>query len=216
MIKATGLNGDFIKDLDFEIKRGESAFLVIEDAHAREEFLHILLGFKSPVRGELSVSGVNITSLKSDELLQYRKRTGIVFNEGGLISNLRLWENLVLPALYHRIDSPKKIKEKGLKLLDELGIKKEPLTRVSDLTAFEKTLTGLGRALLMEPDIIILWSALQGLTNQEKESLIDKLVRLKKDTTLLCILISQEESSLLSGRGVKFIGVSSGGRDQRE
>lgn len=198
VIEASGVSGEFLKDLTFQIEEGSKAALVFKEKEAAEESLLFILGMKRPEYGSLKVFDNNLTEMSRDELIKLRRRIGIVFKEGGLISNLRAWENLVLPALYHRRLSSHEFKEKSLRLLDELGFRREPMTRIAELTAFEKTLIGLGRALLLEPDIIVLYSALEGLKVSDKETIINSINRLKKHgTALLYILHSKEDAALI-------------------
>lgn len=198
VVEASELSGNFLKGLNFQIQEGSTAAFVFRNRDEGEEFFQLILGMKRPERGTLKVFESNPAELSRDELMELRSRAGIVFKEGGLISNLRVWENMVLPSLYHRRLSGHEIKEKGLRLLDELGFRKTPMTRISELTAYEKTLIGLGRAILLEPDIIILYSALEGLNLSDKEALINCIQRLKRDrTALLYILHSHEDVGLI-------------------
>lgn len=102
MIKAEGLAGEFIKgDLDFEILPGTKRVFTFSTEEEREEFLEIITGIKRPLKGSISIMDRRPEGLSREELLALRRQIGVVFREGGLISNLRAWENLVLPALYH-------------------------------------------------------------------------------------------------------------------
>lgn len=197
-VVASELSGNFLKGLNFQIQEGSTAAFVFKNRDEGEEFFQLLLGMKRPDTGSLKVFENNPAELSRDELIEIRRRIGVVFKEGGLISNLRAWENMVLPSLYHRRLSSHEIKEKGLRLLDELGFRKASMTRIAELTAFEKTLLGLGRAILLEPDIIILYSALEGLNLSDKEQVINCIQRLKRDrTALLYILHSHEDVGLI-------------------
>ncbi len=199
VIEAYELSGNFLRDLNLQIQEGTEAIFVFQDRNAGEEFLQLVLGMKRPNSGILKIKGSNPAEMNRDELMELRSTTGVVFKEGGLISNLRAWENMVLPSLYHRRLSGHEIKEKGLRLLDQFGFTKPPMSKIAELTAFEKVLIGLGRAILLEPDMLILYSALEGLNPSEKESLIRYARGLKKDRTALLYILHSHEDAALTG-----------------
>lgn len=173
MIKAIELSGEFIRRaLTFELRDGSRSAFIFNREEERNEFLQLITGIKRPLTGEVYINGTALSQLSRDELLKLRRKIGVLFPGGGLINNLRAWENLVLPAMYHRLWPGEVIKERGLNLLKELGFQKKPLTRVSDLTSYEKLIIGLGRAWLLEPEILILNTPFSGLTEIEKDSII--------------------------------------------
>ncbi|MCX7794110.1 MAG: ATP-binding cassette domain-containing protein [Thermodesulfovibrionales bacterium] len=198
VIEAFRISGIYLKDLSFQIQEGSRAVFFFRQRERGEELFHMILGMKKPKTGELRILQINPAKLSRDGLMELRKKTGVIFKEGGLISNLRAWENLILPALYHRRLSGQEVKERGLKILDQLGFRKEPMSRIAELSLFEKVLLGIGRALLLEPEIIILYSAFEGLSLSDKEALIKGIDRLKQErTALLYILHSGEDVDLV-------------------
>ncbi len=90
--------------------------------------------------------GQKLKELTRDKVLELRKKIGIVFKTGGLISNLKAWENLTLPAIYHKVDREENIIRRGIEILKNLNFKKEPMIPLSELTLFERRLIGIARA----------------------------------------------------------------------
>ncbi len=113
----------------------------------------------------------------------------IVAPRGGLVGNLKVWENLVLPIAYHE-------NERGAAPLDEfepraeglfreLGILRERFAELcallpDRLTEFERRLTAFVRAMLAEPEIMLYDGLFDGLTRAEIETAtrFDRLFRL--------------------------------------
>ncbi|MGB9711175.1 MAG: ATP-binding cassette domain-containing protein [Thermodesulfovibrio sp.] len=198
MIKAIDVTGEFIKkEMNFEIEKGSKTVFIFEKEEQGNEFLKIITGIKNPEKGEIIFMGKNLKETTRDNLFKLRKKTGIVFKTGGLISNLKAWENLILPALYHKLDDEEKIIKKGIELLRKLEFKKEPMSSVAELTNFEKRIIGIARAVLMNPEIIILEYPLYGLEESKKKWLIEKIQELAGSNTLLYILDSERESLLI-------------------
>lgn len=198
MIKVIGLTGEFInKEINFEVEKSSRTVFIFEKDEQGSEFLKIVTGIKSPERGEVILMGQRLNELTRDELFELRKKIGIVFKTGGLISNLKAWENLILPALYHKIADEESITKRGVEILKELSFKKEPMCSISQLTKFEKRLIGIGRAFLMGAEIIILEYPFDGLEESEKKWLVEKIEKLRDKATILYILGLEKESLLI-------------------
>ncbi|GLI52734.1 ATP-binding cassette domain-containing protein [Thermodesulfovibrio yellowstonii] len=198
MIKVIGLTGEFInKEINFEVGKGSRTVFIFEKDEQGSEFLKIVTGIKNPERGEVILMGQRLNELKRDELFELRKKIGIVFKTGGLISNLKAWENLILPALYHKIADEKSITKRGVEILKELSFKREPMCSIAQLTKFEKRLIGIARAFLMGAEIIILEYPFDGLEESEKKWLTEKIEKLRDRATILYVLSSEKEGLLI-------------------
>jgi phospholipid/cholesterol/gamma-HCH transport system ATP-binding protein len=110
----------------------------------------------------------------------------IVPHNGGLISNLRVWENLVLPVQYHGIELAGTLEDSVVRLLGQCGLEdeiaiSELLLKLPDqLSLYEKRLVGFVRAMLMGPELIIYDALNEGLSRKELARVVkfDKVFRL--------------------------------------
>lgn len=109
----------------------------------------------------------------------------IVPHNGGLISNLRVWENIVLPVQYHGIELAGTLEDNVAQLLEQCGLDEaavsELLLKLPDqLSLYEKRLVGFVRAMLMSPELIIYDSMNEGLSRKELARVVkfDKVFRL--------------------------------------
>ena len=99
----------------------------------------------------------------------------IVPHNGGLISNLPVWDNIVLPAQYHAIPVPGGLEDGVISLLAQCDLSGAAaveafLLKLPDqLTLFEKRLAGFVRAMLMDPALMIYDEIFEGLSRKEWE-----------------------------------------------
>jgi ABC-type transporter Mla maintaining outer membrane lipid asymmetry ATPase subunit MlaF len=107
-------------------------------------------------------------------------------HNGGLISNLRVWENIVLPVQYHGLELAGQLEGNVVSLLLQCGLENEAaasemLLKLPDqLSLYEKRLVGFVRAVLMSPELIIYDSMNEGLSRRELARIVkfDKVFRL--------------------------------------
>ena len=124
------------------------------------------IGELRPRKGaRLVVLGTDVAALPEAARHKLLGRVGFVAANGGLISSLNAWENISLPIAYH---SPKKLRALPAQLrevLDELGgVDQRMLARLpEDMTLYEKRLAGFVRALLGNPELMVVENLAAGL-----------------------------------------------------
>lgn len=104
--------------------------------------------------------------------LQAMADTAVVRPDGGLISNLRVWENLALPLQYHDLPGSETIESRAIDVFLGAGIAADEATRITgllpdELTRYERCLASFVRAMLIEPEILVFNAVFDGLTLDE-------------------------------------------------
>jgi ABC-type transporter Mla maintaining outer membrane lipid asymmetry ATPase subunit MlaF len=120
------------------------------------------------------------------DALAAHPNTSIVANNGGLISNLRVWENVTLPVQYHGVQVRGKLEDNVVNLFENAGVRDEKtlstlLSKLPDqLSLFEKRLVGFVRSMLMAPEMIVYDALHEGLSRREMEKTarFDRIFRL--------------------------------------
>ncbi len=131
---------------------------------------------------------VRSESQRAELLKILGEQSGVVIvpHNGGLISNLRVWENIILPVQYHAIQIAGKIEDSVAQLLVQCGVEGEEavselLLKLPDqLSLYEKRLVGFVRAVLMSPELVIYDALNEGLSRKELARIakFDKVFRL--------------------------------------
>lgn len=124
----------------------------------------------------------DLYALGQHERIGLFRRVGAALDDGGLISNLQVWENVLLPAAYHRGRQAADIEADVLGLFQALGYGEEATRRLmaclpDELTTYEKRLAALARAMLMDPDVMAYDFLLSGLGRDEASRLLAQTAR---------------------------------------
>jgi ABC-type lipoprotein export system ATPase subunit len=125
--------------------------------------------------GVLGVQPYDLTALLKQ--LPSAPMTAYVSADGGLISNLRVAENMVLPATYHSKTAPEEFQEKVMQILTACRYDSEAISQFmskqpAELSAFEKRLVAFIRSAILDPAIVIFDSLWADLTTWEFEQVI--------------------------------------------
>jgi ABC-type transporter Mla maintaining outer membrane lipid asymmetry ATPase subunit MlaF len=161
------------EDISFAVAHGELLVLLTSKEEINTTLTRLLLGATKPDGGDLTLFGRDIASLSHSELLKTRQRIGVVFTGGGLVSNLKAWENLTLPLDYHSALGSAVIEERGAAILQRVGYKGRLMDLPGHLSLYQKRQIGLGRAMLTDPDLMIFESPSQGLNQDERQAFME-------------------------------------------
>lgn len=148
----------------FAMPEGNFCAVLAETDFDKNLLLRVLTGLTRLDSGKVFIFGKEISSITYAELGEVRKKMGVVLNRGGLVSNLKVWENLMLPLAYHASLSYKDMEEKMMNILNNLGYNDDLNMLPGPLPTYKKKLLGLARAILTEPELIIYDSVSDGLS----------------------------------------------------
>ena len=166
-IVASGLD----TPLSLTMPRGLSAAIQTSREKENDVIVRLLLGFQLPEHGIITVCDVEPGSLKDSQLSDFRRNIGVIYHDGGLISNLDVWDNLTLQFAYFSGLGKAEIRERGAEVLERVGYKGSIALLPGRLSLFNCMLVALARAMLSEPDLLICQSALDGLNREEQKIL---------------------------------------------
>jgi phospholipid/cholesterol/gamma-HCH transport system ATP-binding protein len=154
--------------VSFAVQGGDMTVLVTPRDEASTVLIRLLIGLDKPQSGAIFLFGTDISTLSGRELINYRRRIGVSFKTGGLVSNLKVWENLLLPLSYHQNPGEEELRQRGLNILDRIGFTGQLMALPGHLSASRRKLVGVARAMIMTPEVIIYEAPLSGLNLDEK------------------------------------------------
>lgn len=154
---------------DYSISRGDICAVITETDFEKSLLLKLLTGFARLDSGKIYVFEKDLSAISYDELIEARKQMGVVFENGGLISNLKVGENIMLPISYHSPERQYHLEQRMMELLEQTGYDEDITILPGPLPLYKKRLAGLVRAMLTEPELIIYDSIFDGLSHDVRD-----------------------------------------------
>jgi lipooligosaccharide transport system ATP-binding protein len=185
MVKARALTKRFgafvaVDGIDFAIQPGE-AFGFLGPNGAGKTSTMRMIGCVSPrTEGELDVLGLDPTH----DGPSIRARLGVVPQEDNLDTELTVWDNLMIYGRYFDLPRPE-IRRRAEELLDFVQLSDRRDSRVDPLSGGMKRRLTIARALINQPEVILLDEPTTGLDPQARHMLWERLYRLKQQGTTL-------------------------------
>ena len=152
-----------LEGLDLEIRRAESLVILGGSGSGKSVLLKLIIGLLSPDRGSVMVDGVNLASLSSRKITEFRKRFGMAFQEGALFDSMTVGENVAFPIRRQSSKSSAEIEDRVAECLTLVKLQDEAERLPSQLSGGMRRRVGFARAIAMEPQIILFDEPTTGL-----------------------------------------------------
>ncbi|MDU0460970.1 MAG: ATP-binding cassette domain-containing protein [Geobacteraceae bacterium] len=157
--------------------RGTSSLVLVAREEDSHQFTRLITGMVRPDSGSINVLGYSTTDSTCDPLIHMRLKIGVVPFSGGLVSNLKVWENIFLPMTYHIGEPTEKDQETARDYLNELGYKSKRMELPAHLSLFEKRVVAFTRAAVMKPEIMLYCNSLEKISTSERNLLLKVMNR---------------------------------------
>lgn len=187
MIMAKGLRkvyGDFVAvdGIDFEVKQGEAFGLLGPNGAGKSTTMRMIASTSMRSGGELEILGQD----PNKHGPEIRAHLGVVPQQDNLDRELKVWENLYIYGRYFGL-SRKFMKNKIEELIEFAQLEEKRNAKTEELSGGMKRRLTIARALVNEPDILMLDEPTTGLDPQARHVLWDRLFRLKEQGVTLVI-----------------------------
>lgn len=187
---------EILKGINLTIPEGKITVVIGGSGSGKTVFLRHLIGLLRPDFGRVLVDRVNIHALPRQELAEFRKRFGMLFQNAALFDSLNVFDNVAFPLIEHRKmrdhDAIRAIVEKKLELVGLSGIShKLP----SELSGGMRKRVGLARAIALDPEIILYDEPTTGLDPITTVAIDNLILSMQQRLGVTSVVISHDVDS---------------------
>lgn len=181
---------DALKDVAFDIEKGEFLSVVGASGSGKSTLLHILGGLDSEYSGNVYVAGKNIREYNSNYYRRYI--VGTIFQQFYLIPSLNVKENILLPLKFGRRRNIN-INERLSYLLKITSLEKRINHLPNELSGGEMQRVAIARALINSPEIILADEPTGNLDSKTGKSIMELLTDLNRNEKVTIVLITHDK-----------------------
>jgi len=187
---------EVIKGLSFSVQEGEYIVILGPSGSGKSTLLHMLAGLEVPNRGEIRMRNQVIEKFTDDDLaLYHREQIGLVFQAFNLLPSLLVWENVAFPLMLAGAPLEWR-RHEALKVLDRFGMSDFATHYPTQLSGGQQQRVSLARALVHDPDLLLVDEPTGNLDSKAAEVVIAELDRLHKQENRTIILVTHSQDFL--------------------
>jgi peptide/nickel transport system ATP-binding protein len=184
-----------VRNVTFDVRRGDSFAIVGESGCGKSTLMRLLSRLELPSSGQILCAEQDIAALKGKPLLAFRSKLQMVLQDpfGSLPPRTSIGKMLGDPLRTHGWRDSARIRERVLKVMGEVGLPAELYEELPlGLSAGQRQRVNVARALVLEPEILIMDETLSSLDQSEQFKLLDLFQRLQQEYDLTYVFISHD------------------------
>jgi len=159
----------------FDAYRGQTNVIMGMSGSGKTVLLRQLLLVERPDRGRVELDGVDLVALDEVDLIPFRKKFGMVFQDSALFDSLSVFENVSFPLREHSQLNHAEIEARVVDKLRALGVLEARAKLPSELSGGMRKRVAVARAMVNEPEILLYDEPTRGLDPVLARS-VDKLI----------------------------------------
>jgi len=181
-----------VKDLNLSMPKGEFLTMLGPSGSGKTTCLMMLAGFETATYGDIRLDGISINNIPP-----HKRGIGMVFQNYALFPHMTVAENLSFPLEVRKMG--KSLREEKIKrALDMVQMGSFAGRRPSQLSGGQQQRIALARALVFEPELVLMDEPLGALDKQLRESLQFEITKLAHDLGITVVYVTHDQTEALT------------------
>ena len=192
MINIRGLKKSFgdlevLIGIDIDIHKGEVLVIIGASGCGKSTFLRCINHLEAPTSGTITLDGVDLTSPKTD-INKQRQKMMMVFQQFNLFPHKTILQNLTIGPIKLKKQPKTEAEKNAMGILKRIGLEDKANAYPSQLSGGQKQRVAIGRALAMDPEIILFDEPTSALDPEMVGEVLEVMKELAKSgITMVCV-----------------------------
>lgn len=180
------------ENLDLEVERGKSTIIVGPSGAGKSVLLKYFIGMTTPDRGQVWVDGLELNTLKRDDLYRVRARFGFLFQGAALFDSMTAFENVALPIREAMKLTEEETRKRVMEKLDLVAMSEAANKYPAELSGGMQKRVGLARALARDPEVLLFDEPTTGLDPESTHNIYELFKSTQEKLGYTCIQVSHD------------------------
>ena len=203
-----------LENINLNVRRSEIFGIVGPSGAGKSTLLRCINGLESFDTGQIIVNNTDISVLSEKELLLFRQKIGMIFQNFALLNRRTVIDNVMLPM--ECWNYPKEARrKKAQELLELVGLADKTMALPHELSGGQKQRVAIARALTLEPDILLCDEATSALDPAITKSILELLADINRQLGITIVIVTHDMSvikavcnrmAIVSGKQIAAMG----------
>ena len=200
-----GEQNHVLNNIDLEIYEGDFTVIMGPSGSGKSTLLYSLSGMDKLTCGEIKYKNEVISNYNEKELTALRcGEFSFVFQQSHLVSNLTLFENIVVPGFLNKNKSANEVKKRAERLIETMNLKGAKKRLPSQVSGGEQQRAAIARALINEPSIIFADEPTGALNRNNTNTVLDLLTKVNMNKQSI-VMVTHDLNSAIRGNRILYI-----------
>ena len=191
--------------LDMDIPRGRITAVMGPSGTGKTTLLRLITGQVRADSGSVMVAGEELRGIRRADLYVLRRRMGMLFQNGALLTDLSVFENVAFPLREHTDLPERLIRQLVLTKLQAVGLRGAAELMPAELSGGMSRRVALARAIVMDPEILIYDEPFVGLDPISLGVILRLIRRLNDALGITSIVVSHDVQEISTVADVVFL-----------
>ncbi|MDZ4788212.1 MAG: ATP-binding cassette domain-containing protein [Blastochloris sp.] len=181
-----------LKDVNLCLNKGERVVIIGRSGGGKSVLLRHVMGLMQPDEGQVIYQGVNISILSDEEINPYRRKMGMLFQNGALFDSMSVEDNLAFPLHEMGGYTAKEIRLKVAESLEMVDLPGQQNKMPAELSGGMKKRVALARAVINRPELMLYDEPTTGLDPIVADSINRLILRLSDKLGMASIVVTHD------------------------
>lgn len=189
---------EIFSGISLEIPKGKITAIMGPSGTGKTTLLRMIGGQLKPNSGSVHVEGLDIPTLNRKALYQARRRMGMLFQSGALLTDLSVFENIAFPIREHYDFKESMVRDLVLLKLELVGLRGAHALMPSELSGGMSRRVALARAIILDPVLMMYDEPFTGLDPVTLGTIVTLIKELNQSLGLTSIVVSHDINETFS------------------
>ena len=180
-----------LQNVDLTVEKGEFVLIVGSSGSGKSTLLNMIGLLDKPTSGRVLIDGIDTTKLNDSKISSFRnKKLGFIFQFSNLLSDLTVFENVLLPKQISGMNSSDEKQAKDL--LHAVGLDDQMNKRANKISGGQAQRAAIARGLINNPTIVLADEPTGNLDSVTAETIVQLMKSIAKKMGLTFIIVTHD------------------------